>query len=96
MGSYGLLVIIAAVIWYYLRFDKAKGIILEWANTNSYEIVYLKYMWLFPFKIGIEMTYRIEIKDETGKMKKGYLTLGNIFTGLRNKNIGIRWDNESA
>lgn len=93
----GVLVILAILGWYfYVYFSRSKLLLEKWANENQYQLLYAEYRSIrkrpFLWSAKGQAVYRVEIRDEQGNNRKGWVRCGSWLLGVFADEVKVKWD----
>ncbi len=94
----GVLVILAILGWYfYAYFSRSKRLLEKWANESRYQLLHAEYRSIrkrpFLWSAKGQAVYRVEIRDEQGNNRKGWVRCGNWLLGVFADEVKVKWDN---
>jgi hypothetical protein len=91
----GVIVLGLLITWW--RFQRASGMLREWARERGYELLSYQYcgFWRGPFWFWTskgQMVYYIQVRQPDGSVRGGYVRLGNWFVGMLADEVEVAWD----
>src|SRR5436309_376002 len=86
-----------AVLSMWWRFNRAESMLKSWAEQNGFRIVSSEYCWFWQgpywfWKGKNQMVYRVQVEDEHGQARSGYVRLGGWFFGMMSDAVDVTWD----
>jgi hypothetical protein len=93
----GGLVIVAILGWYFhAYFSRAKLLLEKWANENQYQLLHAEYRSIrrrpFLWSAKGQAVYRVEIRDEQGNERTGWVRCGSWLLGVFADEVKVKWD----
>jgi hypothetical protein len=85
---------VAVAAWHYSR---ARNVLEDWAEANSYEILSSEHRWFrrgpFWWRTGKgQEVYYVTVRTLDRQIKRGWVRCGNLFLGLFVSEADVRWD----
>jgi hypothetical protein len=95
--AFGVLVILAILGGYfYAYFSRSKFLLEKWVNENRYQLLHAEYRSMrkrpFLWSAKGQAVYRVEIRDEQGNNRKGWVRCGNWLLGVFANEVKVKWD----
>jgi len=95
--AFGVLVILAILGGYfYVYFSRSELLLEKWANENRYQLLHAEYRSIrkrpFLWSAKGQAVYRVEIRDEQGNNRKGWVRCGNWLLGVFANEVKVKWD----
>ena len=95
--AFGILLILAILGSYsYVYFSKSKRLLEKWANENRYQLLHAEYRSIrkrpFLWSAKGQAVYRVEIRDEQGNTRKGWVRCGSWLLGVFADEVTAKWD----
>ncbi|MBC8327461.1 MAG: hypothetical protein H8E31_01805 [Planctomycetes bacterium] len=86
---------LVVVLWI-LIFSRAGSLRDRWAQEQGFRLVSSRICWLWrgPFffrSSNGQVVYRIEVVDEAGELRQGWLRCGGFFSGVWGSQTTVRW-----
>ena len=93
----GVLAILAILVGYfYVYFSKSKRLLEKWADENRYQLLHAEYRSIrkrpFLWSAKGQAVYRVEIRDEQGNTRKGWVRCGHWLLGVFADEVKVKWD----
>ena len=93
----GVLAILAILVsYFYVYFSKSRRLLDNWADANRYELLHAEYRSVrkrpFLWSAKGQAVYRVEIRDEQGHTRKGWVRCGSWLLGVFANEVTARWD----
>ena len=93
----GILLILAILGSYFrVYFSKSKRLLEKWATENRYQLLHAEYRSIrkrpFLWSAKGQAVYRIEIRDEQGSTRKGWVRCGSWLLGVFADEVAVKWD----
>jgi hypothetical protein len=86
--------IVALVI--YLQISRSRSMLKGWADENGYELLCAEHRMFrkgpFVWSSRGQSVYRVEVRDEQGVERKGWVRCGSWWAGLLSDKVEARWD----
>jgi hypothetical protein len=95
--AFGVLVILAILGGYlYVYFSRSKRLLERWANENRYQLLHAEYRSVrkrpFLWSAKGQAVYRVEIRDEQGNNRQGWVRCGSWLLGVFADEVKVKWD----
>lgn len=89
-------VAVASMAWH---LNRSRNILQQWADKNGYQLIEAKYAYFFkgPFfwtSSKNQSVYRVQVRDETGGIRNGWVRCGSWLWGDWSNQTQVRWDDE--
>jgi hypothetical protein len=83
-----------SVMWRSQRIDT---LLRTWADENGYRLISAEYCWFWkvPYWFSSsksQAVYRVQVEDQAGQVRGGYVRLGGWFLGLWSDAVDVTWD----
>ena len=93
----GAVVILAILGWYFYNyFSRSKLLLEKWANENQYQLLHAEYRSIrrrpFLWSAKGQAVYRVQIRDEQGNNRKGWVRCGSWLLGVFADEVKVKWD----
>ena len=93
----GILVILMILgLYSYVYFSKSKRLLEKWVRENRYELLHAEYRSIrrrpFLWSAKGQAVYRVEIRDEQGDRRKGWVRCGSWLLGVFADEVKAKWD----
>ena len=93
----GVLAILAILGWYFsVYFSKSKRLLEKWADENRYQLLHAEYRSIrkrpFLWSAKGQAVYRVEIRDEQGNNRQGWVRCGHWLLGVFADEVKVKWD----
>ena len=93
----GILLILVILVGYFrVYFSRSKLLLRKWADENRYELLYAEYRSIrkrpFLWSAKGQAVYRVEIRDEKGNTRQGWVRCGNWLLGVFVNEVTAKWD----
>ena len=93
-----IMIILGSVVAWSIR--KPQSLIERWAARNGYQLLRSKYrafhkgpyMW---DSSGAQTVHYVEVLDETGNRRKGWVRCGGTFLGLLSDELDVKWEQDT-
>jgi len=97
--AFGVLAILAILAWYFsVYFSKSKRLLENWADENRYQLLHAEYRSIrkrpFLWSAKGQAVYRVEIRDEQGNNRKGWVRCGSWLLGVFANEVKVKWDDQ--
>jgi hypothetical protein len=97
--AFGVLAILAILAWYFsVYFSKSKRLLENWADENQYQLLHAEYRSIrkrpFLWSAKGQAVYRVEIRDEQGNNRKGWVRCGSWLLGVFANEVKVKWDDQ--
>ncbi len=94
---FGILAILAILVGYfYAYFSRSKLLLEKWANENRYQLLLAEYRSIrkrpFLWSAKGQAVYRVEVRDEQGDKRKGWVRCGSWLLGVFANEVKVKWD----
>jgi hypothetical protein len=91
-----LLGILAPVL--YIHITRSQKLLKRWADENRYEFLHVEHRMFrkgpFAFSSRGQSVYRVEVRDEQGIERKGWVRCGSWWAGVLSDQVEARWDEQ--
>ena len=91
-----LLAILAPAL--YIHITRSKTLLKRWAKENGYEFTHVEHRMFrkgpFVFSSRGQSVYRVEVRDEQGQVRKGWVRCGSWWAGVLGDQVEVRWDEQ--
>ena len=88
--------IVALVL--YLHISRSQKLLKDWANGNGYQFLSVEYRMFrkgpFVWSGRGQTVYRVEVRDEQGVERKGWVRCGSWWAGVFSDKVEARWDEQ--
>jgi hypothetical protein len=96
----GILVILMILgLYSHVYFSKSKRLLEKWVRENRYELLHAEYRSIrkrpFLWSAKGQAVYRVEIRDEQGNRRKGWVRCGSWLLGVFADEVKAKWDDGS-
>jgi hypothetical protein len=92
----GMVVIaVTSIVWH---FSRSRSLVERWAAGNGYELLNAEYRNFFrgPFfwmTSKSQTVYHVEVRDQSGRIRSGWVRCGSWWSGLFSDQTEVRWEN---
>ena len=88
------LIIVAGVV--YLQASRSRELLMQWAEASGYRLLRAEHRAIrkgpFFWATKGQTVYRVEVCDERGVVRKGWVQCGHWLAGLFVDEVAVRWD----
>lgn len=75
---------------------RSKTLLKEWARANGYELVQMRINWSQPgpflFRSRRQEVYQIKVRDQRGRLRRGWAKCGGYWFGFLVNKVEVIWD----
>jgi hypothetical protein len=86
--------IVAAVL--YLQITRSQKLLKRWAADNGVELLHVEHRMFrkgpFIWSSRSQSVYRVEVRDQQGVVRKGWVRCGSWWGGVLSDKVEARWD----
>ena len=87
-------IVVLMLVWYYRR---AQQLLNAWADQNGYQILRSErrnfrrgpFFWTTS---NNQIVYYIEVLDQSGNRRNGWVRCGGMFLGLLSDQLDVKWE----
>ena len=88
---------IAAVVLY-LHITRSQKLLKRWADDNGFESLHVEHRMFrkgpFFWSGRGQTVYRVEVRDEQGVERKGWVRCGSWWAGVFSDKVEVKWDEQ--
>jgi len=86
--------VIASAVW---RGNRSRDLVERWARENGFRLLSAENCWFSngPFfwtTSKSQVVFRVEVQDERGQVRSGWVRCGSLFGGLLSDQTEVRWE----
>ena len=94
--AFVLLGILAPVL--YIHITRSQKLLKHWADENGYEFLHVEHRMFrkgpFVWSSRGQTVYRVEVRDEQGLERKGWVRCGSWWAGVLGDQVEAKWDEQ--
>lgn len=97
MPLFVVLIVALAIAATIAQNARARSMLTAWAARERLTLVSSErcWFWLGPFWLRSgkdNVVYRVTVRDEDGRMRRGYVRCGGFFLGMWSDAVAVEWD----
>ena len=86
------------VVAVYLQVTRSQKLLKGWAAENGYQFLHVEHRMFrkgpFAWSARGQSVYRVEVRDEQGVERKGWVRCGSWWAGVLSDQVQARWDEQ--
>ena len=95
MAFLGIVALMAVTMTWH--FSRSRSVLEQWANRSGYQILHSEYRnfvrgpFFWTTSKG-QTVYYVTVRDDTGRVRNGWVRCGGMFLGLMTDEAEVRWE----